>query len=101
MCDPRDVGVLAETRGRGTRSPTITLYDRVAEGLGLAERLYELAPVLLRGAQELIQGCECLDGCPACVGPVGPGGGEVKELTLRLIETLGLADNSQQGEIDA
>jgi DEAD/DEAH box helicase domain-containing protein len=88
MCDPRDLGVLAETRGRSTRSPTITLYDRVPEGLGLSERIYELGPELLRGALDLVRGCECLDGCPACVGPVGPGGGEVKELTARLIEAL-------------
>jgi DEAD/DEAH box helicase domain-containing protein len=88
MCDPRDLGVLAETRGRGTKTPTITLYDRVPEGLGLSERIYELGPELLRGALDLVRGCECLDGCPACVGPVGPGGGEVKEMTARLIEAL-------------
>jgi DEAD/DEAH box helicase domain-containing protein len=88
MCDPRDLGVVAETRGRATRSPTITIYDRVPEGLGLAERIYELTPDLLRGALDLVRGCECLDGCPACVGPVGPGGGEVKQLTRQLIEAL-------------
>jgi DEAD/DEAH box helicase domain-containing protein len=88
MCDPRDLGVLAESRGRGTKTPTITLYDRVPEGLGLAERIYELGPELLQSALELVRGCECLDGCPACVGPVGPGGGEVKELTVQLIEAL-------------
>jgi DEAD/DEAH box helicase domain-containing protein len=88
MCDPRDLGVLAETRGRATRAPTITLYDRVPEGLGLSERIYETTPELLRGALELVRGCQCQDGCPACVGPVGPGGGEVKELTARLIEAL-------------
>jgi len=88
MCDPRDLGVLAEARGRATRAPTITLYDRVPEGLGLSERIYELTPQLLTGGLELVRGCECQDGCPACVGPVGPGGGEVKELTARLIEAL-------------
>jgi DEAD/DEAH box helicase domain-containing protein len=88
MCDPRDLGVLAETRGRATRSPTITMYDRVPEGLGLSERIYELKGELLQGALDLVRGCECLDGCPACVGPVGSGGGEVKELTARLIEAL-------------
>jgi DEAD/DEAH box helicase domain-containing protein len=56
--------------------------------MGLAERIYELGPELLQGALELVRGCECLDGCPACVGPVGPGGGEVKDLTVRLIEAL-------------
>ncbi|HSB89738.1 MAG TPA: DEAD/DEAH box helicase [Anaerolineales bacterium] len=88
MCDPRDLGTMAETRGRGTRSPTITLYDRIPEGLGMAERLYEWMPQLLQGALDLVRSCGCLDGCPACVGPVGEGGGEVKESTSRLIEAL-------------
>lgn len=88
MCDPRDLGVLAEIRSRETRGPTITLYDRVPEGLGLAERLYELAGELLAGARDLVRDCACQDGCPACVGPAGPGGGEVKQFTLRLLEAV-------------
>ncbi|OGO10319.1 MAG: hypothetical protein A2Y93_13275 [Chloroflexi bacterium RBG_13_68_17] len=88
MCDPRDLGVLAEVRSKETKGPTVTLYDRAAEGLGLAERLYELHGDLLRGAADLIRACRCQDGCPACVGPVGPGGREVKALTLRLIDEL-------------
>jgi len=88
MCDPRDLGVEAETRAKTTRAPTITFYDRVAEGLGLAERLYELHDDLLRGALELVQSCGCLDGCPACVGPSGVGGGEVKMLTGRLLQAV-------------
>jgi DEAD/DEAH box helicase domain-containing protein len=45
-------------------------------------------PQLLQGALDLVRACGCLDGCPACVGPVGEGGGEIKEMTVRLIETL-------------
>jgi DEAD/DEAH box helicase domain-containing protein len=88
MCDPRDVGILAETRSKETRGPTVTLYDAVPEGLGLAERLYELHADLLAGALDLVRACPCQDGCPACVGPVGAGGHEVKLLTARLLETL-------------
>jgi DEAD/DEAH box helicase domain-containing protein len=88
MCDPRDLGALAEVRSKGTRGPTVTLYDRAPEGLGLAERLYDLHAELLAGALDLVCGCPCQDGCPACVGPVGPGGREVKDLTTRLLETL-------------
>jgi DEAD/DEAH box helicase domain-containing protein len=88
MCDPRDLGTIAEARSKESGGPTVTIYDRVPEGLGLAERLYELHDELLRGAQELIRSCPCPDGCPACVGPVGPGGHEVKAMTLRLIEAL-------------
>ena len=88
MCDPRDLGGLTEVRSKETKSPTITLFDRAPEGLGLAERLYELHEQLLGGALELVRRCRCLDGCPACVGPVGPGGREVKALTAQLLEAL-------------
>jgi len=97
MCDPRDLGTTVELRAKGTRAPTITLYDRVPEGLGLAERLYDLHADLLRGAGELVEGCVCLDGCPACVGPVGPGGGQVKTLTIQLARAL----SSPQNPIEA
>jgi DEAD/DEAH box helicase domain-containing protein len=88
MCDPRDLGVEAETRSKMTRGPTITFYDRVAEGLGLSERLYELHHELLTGALELVESCGCREGCPACVGPSGVGGGEVKLLTVRLLHAV-------------
>lgn len=88
MCDPRDLGVITETRAPQTRAPTVTLYDRIPEGLGFAERLYDLHEELLQGCLDLIRTCRCDDGCPACVGPVGAGGGEVKTLTMRLLEAL-------------
>lgn len=88
MCDPRDIGVLAEPRSKETRAPTITLYDRAPEGLGLAERIYELRAELLSGARDLIAACPCRDGCPACVGPVGVEETNVKALALKLAQRL-------------
>ncbi|OGO18218.1 MAG: hypothetical protein A2Z14_15700 [Chloroflexi bacterium RBG_16_48_8] len=88
MCDPRDIGSITEVRSPNTKGPTISIYDRVPEGLGLSERLYELHYDLLSGARDLIEGCRCQEGCPICVGPVGPGGQEVKQLTIQLIEAL-------------
>lgn len=88
MCDPRDLGTVVEVRSRQTKGPSITLYDRLPEGLGLSERLYDLHFELLTAARELIAGCGCQDGCPACVGPAGPGGAEVKALTLQLLDAL-------------
>ena len=88
MCDPRDLGSLTEIRSAETKGPTITLYDSVPEGLGLAERLYELHDQLLPGVLDLIHGCQCDDACPVCVGPVGPGGSEVKQLTVQLVEAI-------------
>lgn len=88
MCDPRDLGMITEVRASETKAPTITLYDRIPEGLGFSERLYELHDELLAGSLELVRTCRCTEGCPVCVGPVGPGGGEVKTLTIRLLEAL-------------
>ncbi|HEY69868.1 MAG TPA: DEAD/DEAH box helicase [Anaerolineae bacterium] len=88
MCDPRDLGTHVEIRSPRTQGPTITIYDRVPEGLGLSERIYELHTDLIAGALELVRGCGCQDGCPVCVGPVGPGGLEIKTLTTQLAERL-------------
>jgi DEAD/DEAH box helicase domain-containing protein len=88
MCDPRDLGGVTELRSKETGGPTVTIYDRLPEGLGLSERLFELQDRLLSGALELVRTCRCTDGCPACVGPVGLGGQEVKDLTVQLAEAL-------------
>ena len=88
MCDPRDLAVEAEVRGRQTRGPTLTFYDRLPEGLGLSERLYDHQTELLAAALELVQDCGCSEGCPACVGPIAAGGAEVKQLTARLLRAM-------------
>jgi len=70
MCDPRDLGVLAEPQSPGCGDPTITLYEQVPGGVGYAEQLYESMPDVLQAAYDLVNGCPCENGCPACVGPV-------------------------------
>ena len=88
MCDPRDLGFLAEARAKETNAPTITFFDRAPEGLGLAEQLFALRGDLIRASADLIRGCACRDGCPACVGPVGLEETHVKELALQLATRL-------------
>jgi DEAD/DEAH box helicase domain-containing protein len=88
MCDARDLGVSVELRGKETGSPTITFFDNLAEGLGLSDELYASLPVLLASAASLIRDCPCATGCPACVGPVAPGAGPVKQVAQRLAELL-------------
>ncbi len=50
--------------------------------------MYDLHRDMLIGAEELVNGCRCDDGCPVCVGPTGPGGREVKQLTVQLIQAI-------------
>ncbi len=70
MCDPGDLGVLAEPQDPTSGLPTITLYERVPGGIGYAEQLFASMPELLQAAHDLVTHCPCERGCPACVGPV-------------------------------
>jgi len=88
MCDARDVGFGLDLRSRETGAPTITFYDQVPEGIGLAEELYALFPRLMRAAVERIAACSCEQGCPSCIGPVAPTSGPLKSTTLRLAQRM-------------
>jgi DEAD/DEAH box helicase domain-containing protein len=88
MCDPRDIDVLAESRSPFTELPTITIFDRVAGGIGLSQECFELHAELLRAARDLVAACGCESGCPACVGPAGEGEADTKALTLKLLDAL-------------
>ncbi|HKX18007.1 MAG TPA: DEAD/DEAH box helicase [bacterium] len=88
MCDPRDLGALAETRSPHTGEPTVTLYEQIPGGVGQAERLFSLRGDLLATASSLIEGCGCDAGCPSCVGPVLSLGPDAKRRTLRLLRDV-------------
>jgi DEAD/DEAH box helicase domain-containing protein len=70
MCDPHDLGMLAEPQDPASGQPSITLYEGVPGGIGYAEQLFASMPELLRAAHDLVMSCPCEHGCPACVGPV-------------------------------
>jgi DEAD/DEAH box helicase domain-containing protein len=91
MCDPRDLGVLAQVQAPFTGRPTLYLYDATPGGVGLTERLFGLTAELVRLSREAVEGCRCADGCPACVGPaieVGPRG---KQTVIELLTALDAA----------
>jgi DEAD/DEAH box helicase domain-containing protein len=89
MCEPSDIGRTlgdgpgdasgpgeALPAGRNPHSgrtgrfdPTVFLFDSVPGGVGLAQRMFERAPALIASARDLIAGCPCDGGCPACIGP--------------------------------
>jgi DEAD/DEAH box helicase domain-containing protein len=51
-------------------TPTVYLYDNFPGGVGLSEPLFLRRTELVERARELVLGCDCRGGCPACVGPV-------------------------------
>jgi DEAD/DEAH box helicase domain-containing protein len=71
-----------------TFNPTIYLYDSHAGGIGLAERVFEVLPELLRRALDTLRTCPCAWGCPSCVGPVNEVGRRAKGTAGALLTLL-------------
>jgi DEAD/DEAH box helicase domain-containing protein len=98
MCDPRDLGARAEARSPFTRAPTVYIYERLAGGVGLAEKLYAVHADLQQAAAAHVAACTCAAGCPSCVGPSGGQPGlppivpgrrlDKKQAALRLLRVL-------------
>jgi len=72
----------------GTFHPTIYLYDRHAGGIGLAERVWDVLPDLLRQGQSTLETCPCTAGCPSCVGPVNELGRRAKPTAATILRLL-------------
>lgn len=70
MCDPRDLGSVAEVRSITTQLPTVTIYEVYPGGVGFSARMFELHHALLDDAASLVRDCPCAAGCPSCVGPL-------------------------------
>ena len=47
---------------------SLFIYDKYEGGLGYSEKIYDLIPEILDHAIQMVKGCSCEDGCPACVG---------------------------------
>jgi DEAD/DEAH box helicase domain-containing protein len=89
MCDARDIGLsvnAGETDGDDT--PRIFLYDAYPGGIGFSAPLWEMQSELLSKTSALIAGCDCDNGCPMCVGPIGETGPLAKTVALRILEHL-------------
>jgi DEAD/DEAH box helicase domain-containing protein len=93
MCDPSDLGAHVDAEGKISEGqPSIVLYDQVPAGIGFSEKLFELHDELISRALELVQECECEDGCPSCVGPAGENGVGGKQETIAILKLL-VVDN--------
>jgi DEAD/DEAH box helicase domain-containing protein len=73
--------------------PTLFLYDNFPGGVGLSAPLFDAAAQLVADALDLVQGCACVAGCPACIGPVLPGDEQraqtPKQAALTVLALLG------------
>ena len=81
---------------QGRFRPAVFLYDNYPGGIGLSQPLFEQAAQVVEGAAELVAGCDCRHGCPACIGPVlgadGAPDGSPRDAALRVLGLFGEAE---------
>ena len=88
MCDAGDLGIHVDPTPATLGQPGIVIYDDVPAGIGFSQKLFELHDELLQRALELVQECDCKDGCPSCVGPGGENGAGGKRETVEILKQL-------------
>ena len=97
MCDRHDIGISisspdaeppAADEGSYASSAKIFVYDNYPGGIGFSEPLYRMHHELLERTRILISECECENGCPGCVGPVGYTGPLAKTAALGILDRL-------------
>ena len=88
MCDPNDLGMHTDSTGTIRGLPSVVIYDQIPAGIGFSQKLFEIHDELIARALELVNECECKDGCPSCVGPGGENGYGGKPETLSILKEL-------------
>jgi DEAD/DEAH box helicase domain-containing protein len=68
--------------------PNLYLYDAYPGGIGFSEPLFRTHDLLVKKTRELIDACECEEGCPSCVGPAGDLAPRAKEAALAILDRL-------------
>jgi DEAD/DEAH box helicase domain-containing protein len=85
-------GKVEDPEQASTFNPTVYLYDNFPGGIGLSEPLFRRAAELIAKSRDLVEGCSCSVGCPACVGPVlvgdETGGHSARRLALAVLDLL-------------
>ncbi len=66
-CAPQDLGSAWYACWPDSMTPAVLVYDDVPGGVGIAELLFEGAEQWWTQAQQIVTGCDCLDGCPRCL----------------------------------
>jgi len=67
ICDRWDVGGFSTPLLAETGAPTIVIHDAAPGGSGIAELGFAAADSHLSATLDVIESCECTDGCPSCV----------------------------------
>ena len=86
--DPGDVAVTSQLRHPHFECPTLTIYDKVPDGVGLSEKIFRAHRAILDAALGVVTRCPCHTGCPACIGPSTDQGLRGKVLALSVLKAM-------------
>jgi DEAD/DEAH box helicase domain-containing protein len=95
MCDGHDVALSIDSgdgdglAGAAANPERIFVYDNYPGGIGFSAPLYQMHDELLAKTRQLIAECQCEQGCPGCVGPIGNTGPMAKAAALRILDLIG------------
>eukprot|EP00638_Chattonella_subsalsa_P000234 CAMPEP_0117767162 /NCGR_PEP_ID=MMETSP0947-20121206/21430_1 /TAXON_ID=44440 /ORGANISM="Chattonella subsalsa, Strain CCMP2191" /LENGTH=1052 /DNA_ID=CAMNT_0005590729 /DNA_START=41 /DNA_END=3200 /DNA_ORIENTATION=+ len=67
MCDQADLSCQHTRRDGDINRDKLLLFETQRGGLGLSEKLMQQFVLLLQTAKEIIQSCNCEDGCLSCI----------------------------------
>ncbi len=91
LCDRNDIGGICYPHHPQVNKSAIFVYDGYPGGVGLAQRGFDMVLELLEKTLELLETCECEEGCPSCIHSPKCGSGNKpldKEAAKRILECL-------------
>ncbi len=91
VCDRNDIGGISIPLHPQLAKAAVFIYDGYPGGIGLAAKGYRLIQPLLQKTRELIAGCSCSEGCPACIHSPKCGAGNKpldKQAALQVLNYL-------------
>jgi DEAD/DEAH box helicase domain-containing protein len=67
LCDKGDIGGYSYAAHPEFKLPAIFIYDGYEGGIGLTKRVLDVPVEWIKSAIEIIENCDCEEGCPSCV----------------------------------
>ncbi|MEW6741079.1 MAG: DEAD/DEAH box helicase [Nitrospirota bacterium] len=67
LCDKGDIGGYSYAMYPEFKLPAIFIYDGYEGGIGLTKRVLDVPVEWIKSSIEIIQSCDCEEGCPSCV----------------------------------
>jgi len=103
LSDRNDLGGISTTFHSQLDHAAVFIYDSTPGGAGLTSQAFQRIEALLKHTLNIIQSCDCENGCPQCVHSPKCGSGNRpidKQSALFLLETIHSMNSPHSKEMD-